>query len=86
MRKETSFNFARYSTGAKPCGANVTAERTRIVNERDTICTTESERVVPFDAITLGAAFHSSKLAEFKRSKRAIEALRSKHKVLSTKF
>jgi len=29
-----------------------------MVNERDAICATESERVIGFNAITLGAAFH----------------------------
>jgi len=33
-----------------------------IINERDAICATETERVVGFNAITCGAAFHSGSL------------------------
>ena len=58
MGKQTGLDFARSLTRTKLRRVRVTAERTRIVNERDTICATESEGVVLFNTITLGAAFH----------------------------
>lgn len=45
MRKKAGFDFAR---------------DVWIVNERDAICSAEHERVVGFNAITLGTALHSN--------------------------
>ena len=58
MVEQTGFDLARHRTRNKLRGFRITGERTGMVNERDAICATESERVVGFNAITLGAAFH----------------------------
>src|SRR6267143_4702074 len=58
MRKQTGLDLARHRTRNKLRGFRITGERTGMVNERDAICATESERVIGFNAITLRAAFH----------------------------
>ena len=58
MRKQAGFDLAGDWTRAELRGLRVTGERTGMINERDAICATESERVVGFNAITCRAAFH----------------------------
>ena len=79
MGKETGFDLARHWSRVEPRGLRVTGARTGIINERDAICATETERVVGFNAITLGAAFHGGEY----RSLRAGERIKPgrKHQV-----
>ena len=65
MGKQTGFNLARHWSRTKRRSVCVSAKRTRVANEGDAIRSTEREGVVGFNAMTLGAAFHSLAILVF---------------------